>query len=89
MFTIYTKQHCSYCVKAKELMDKEGWKYTEVMLNTNSLVDEVKRIFKEDYGVDIATVPQITKEVDGGDTYIGGYSELVKYYEDILEASVC
>lgn len=27
---IYTKQTCSYCVRAKQLLDKKGVKYTEI-----------------------------------------------------------
>lgn len=52
---IYTKQTCSYCVRAKQLFDKKGVKYTEIA------VDQDQKAFEEmlSRAQGRRTVPQI------------------------------
>lgn len=39
---IYTKKICPYCVRAKDLMDKKGWSYTEIDLDLHP--DKIKEM---------------------------------------------
>lgn len=66
MYKIYTKAGCSYCCKAKSLLETKGLQYEEIP------VDDTARQFLTSIGA--KTVPQIF--VSG--IYIGGYNELVE-----------
>lgn len=72
MFHLITKPDCPYCVKAKQLLDAHDEVYGMHLYSEHPMI--VKLMFK----AGLKTVPQIWK--DG--MYIGGYEELVKWYED-------
>lgn len=64
---IYTKTMCSYCHRAKELLDMKGAQYTEIDLFKDDRYDEmVERSGR-------TTVPQIFIN----DKHVGGYDELL------------
>ncbi|MGL9717844.1 MAG: glutaredoxin 3 [Wolbachia sp.] len=65
---IYIKQHCPFCKRAKELLDKKGVKYEEIDVLTNS--DSFNEI-KSKYNV--KTVPQIFID----NKHIGGCDKLM------------
>ena len=67
MFYVYSLSKCSYCVKAKELLDEAGIEYIEVNLDN----DDEGRQFLRDLGH--STVPQIWDE----SVHIGGYDNLL------------
>jgi glutaredoxin-like protein len=62
---LFTKPGCSYCAKAKQLLDSRGWAYEEVASSPRRL----RAVSGQ------ATTPQVF--VDG--TYIGGTEELEHY----------
>ena len=64
---IYTTRWCSYCVRAKTLLDSRGLLYEEISLDDDSAFRQT--VFDATCGW---TVPQIL--VDGKP--IGGYTEL-------------
>lgn len=67
LYRMVTPDHtCPYGVKAKELLESEGFDIEERLLTTRAETDA----FKEKHGVD--TTPQIF--IDG--ERIGGYDEL-------------
>lgn len=70
---IYSKDGCSFCVKAKHLLQAKSMKFEEFKLGTDITREQM---FKE-LGREVRTIPQIT--IDG--EYIGGYSELRKYFD--------
>ena len=77
-YKIVGRDGCPYCVKAVEDIISNGDVYEEIKIN-----DQVKRNeFYDDnnlVGKD-RTVPQIWKiENDGSETYIGGYTQLLKH----------
>jgi glutaredoxin len=77
MYTIYTKDNCSWCVKAKELMDHLGIQYTEYKLG----VDYTREELREKMGVNESfplTVPQIFVY----SRRIGGFEEFAEYCEE-------
>jgi glutaredoxin 1 len=69
---VYSKDGCSYCVRAKQLLTNKKISYKEYKLGE----DGIDRAFiQEKVGKPISTVPQIF--IDGN--HIGGYTELEKY----------
>ncbi len=65
--TVYTKQNCPFCVRAKRLLDKKGVAYEEVSVEGK---DELRTWLVEKTGQ--MTVPQIF----AGERSLGGFSEL-------------
>lgn len=76
MITIYSKQHCPFCVKAKTLLDIKGIEYTEVK------VDEIAEAKDFLVAEGHRTVPQIYK--DGKLLVEGGYTGLAKQSEEFF-----
>jgi glutaredoxin 3 len=65
--TVYTKQNCPYCVRAKRLLEKKGLTFDEVDVESN---DELRVWLREKTGQ--MTVPQIF----AGDRSLGGFSDI-------------
>ena len=72
--TIYSKQNCTYCSKAKVMLDNLGIEYTEKKFEDFESVDDML----EDIGKKIKTMPQI--KIDN--ELIGGYHQLVEHLDD-------
>lgn len=69
---VYSKDGCSYCVRAKQLLNNKKISFTEFKLGE----DGVDRAYIQNKaGKPVSTVPQIF--IDGN--HIGGYTELEKY----------
>lgn len=79
---LYTKQNCSYCVKAKALLEKLGHDYTTIDVSAGSIDDQVLAREKlidrvvELTGDAPRTMPQII--IDG--KHIGGYKEMANFF---------
>ena len=71
--TIYSKNNCLYCTKAKNLVKNLGLDYTEKRLEEFESVDKML----EDIGKQVRQMPQIKIN----DELIGGYNQLVEYFE--------
>ena len=67
MYTIYTKNNCSYCVKAKELLTGNNLKYLEKNIEAIEYRSELLSKYPE-----AKTVPQIFLD----NICIGGYENL-------------
>ncbi len=61
--TIYTKDYCPFCIKAKSLLTMKKIKFTEINLNENP--DQFDKMLKQSNGA--RTVPQIFND----NNYIG------------------
>tara|TARA_X000000950_G_scaffold133140_1_gene165970 strand:- start:142 stop:411 length:270 start_codon:yes stop_codon:yes gene_type:complete len=72
--TIYSKQNCTYCSKAKVMLDNLGIEYTEKKLEEFKTVDDML----EDIGKKVKTMPQI--KIDG--ELVGGYHQLIEHLDD-------
>tara|TARA_B110000858_G_scaffold198297_1_gene263821 strand:- start:5154 stop:5423 length:270 start_codon:yes stop_codon:yes gene_type:complete len=79
--TIYSKNNCTFCTKAKALLKGLGLKYEEKSLEKDFDSDPVKMI--EDIGKQVRTMPQI--KIDG--KLIGGYNQLVEHFEDTKQVN--
>ena len=73
--TVYSKNNCIFCNKAKSLLKNLGLEYEEKSLEKDFGSDPSKLI--EDIGKNVRTMPQI--KIDG--ELIGGYNQLVEYFE--------
>jgi glutaredoxin 3 len=65
--TVYTKQSCPFCVRAKHLLSKKGVAFEEISVEGK---DELRAWLVEASGQ--RTVPQIF----AGDRPLGGYTDL-------------
>jgi glutaredoxin 3 len=65
--TVYTKQSCPFCVRAKHLLAKKGISFEEISVEGN---DELRVWLVERSGQ--RTVPQVF----AGDRPLGGYTDL-------------
>ena len=74
--TVYTKQNCVYCVKAKALLKGLGLTFTEKSLETDFNSDPIKLI--EDIGKKVRAMPQIKIEGE----LVGGYNQLIEYFNN-------
>jgi glutaredoxin len=74
-YTIYTKDSCIWCVKAKELMKQHHISYEEKKLGVDYTKDDLVKLLGRETNI---TVPQILI----GDRLIGGHDDLVQYMED-------
>ena len=73
--TIYSKNNCVYCTKAKNLVKNLGLEYNE----PEKKLEEFESVEKmlEDIGKQVRQMPQI--KID--DELIGGYNQLVEHFE--------
>jgi len=67
---IYTKTTCPYSTMAKQVLELNGYEFTETVLDD----DDQRTQFYESCGNDVNTVPQIF--VDG--ERIGGFQHLLR-----------
>jgi glutaredoxin len=73
MYTLYTKDNCLYCTKAKNLLTNKRLPFHVIEIGKDMEVETVREMFP-----DVRTVPVITKEVDGKHLLVGGFIELEK-----------
>ncbi|WP_101758326.1 GrxA family glutaredoxin [Oceanicoccus sp. KOV_DT_Chl] len=73
-FTIFGKQSCGFCRRAKEVCDIRGlaYRYVDIEQEKISQADLEKTI-----GKPVSTVPQIFH----GQQYIGGYEALMAFLD--------
>ena len=74
--TIYSKNNCVFCTKAKSLLKNLGLEYEEKSLEKDFGSDPSKLI--EDIGKNVRQMPQI--KIDG--ELVGGYNQLVEYFNE-------
>ena len=66
--TIYTKNYCPYCTRAKALLDRKGVAYTDIDVTFDTALQEemIERSGRR-------TVPQVFI----GDVHVGGSDDLI------------
>ena len=72
-FLIFTKYRCSYCDRAKTLIEQKGYEYESINIEDDNNIDIL--LEKNKYA---RTMPQIFIN----DKLIGGYTDLIKYFEE-------
>ena len=76
MIEIYGTDNCTFCDKAKQLLQKHEKEYTYI--NVTETEDMTAAFFKK--FPDVRTVPQVTLD---DEFHIGGYQELEKWLNHI------
>lgn len=75
--TMWVKWHCPFCVKAKDLLYDQKVSHTiHIMDDRLKELDEIKEKW------DFSTVPIIVVQDDKNDILIGGYTDLVKWFDE-------
>ena len=69
---IWSKYHCTFCEQAKTLLKQKGIDFEERKLGDGWAKEELLEVVPT-----ARTVPQIFID----DIYIGGYTELTKYFQ--------
>jgi len=72
--TIYSKNNCVFCNKAKHLVKSLGLTYEEKKMEEF----DSPQAMLEDIGKQVRTMPQI--KIDG--KLVGGYNQLIEYFAD-------
>ena len=72
--TIYSKNNCTFCNKAKHLVKTLGLTYEEKKMEEF----DSPQAMLEDIGKPVRTMPQI--KID--DKLVGGYNQLIEYFAD-------
>ena len=72
-FLIFTKYRCSYCDRAKTLIEQKGYDYESINIEEDNNIDLLFE--KNKYA---RTMPQIFIN----DKLIGGYTDLVEYFKE-------
>ena len=72
--TIYSKNNCTFCNKAKHLVKTLGLTYEEKKMEEF----DCPQAMLEDIGKPVRTMPQI--KID--DKLVGGYNQLIEYFAD-------
>ena len=79
-FVVYSKDACPYCEQAKALLTRKGREFQELKLERDLTREEVLEAIQY-YGHG-RTMPMIIRHDDNGNTErVGGYQELVKFFE--------
>ena len=73
MFTVYTKQICPYCIRAKALLRELDISYEEI-----DITDTPEVILHLERTSHMRTVPQIF----AGETCLGGYSDILRLHTE-------
>ena len=72
-FLVFTKYRCSYCDRAKTLIEQKGYEHESINIEDDNNIDIL--LEKNKYA---RTMPQIFIN----DKLIGGYTDLIKYFEE-------
>ena len=71
-FTVFERQSCGYCHRAKELLSRKGYNLSWVDIQQEGIT---KADLEKTVGKPVLTVPQVFH----GETHIGGFTELQEY----------
>ena len=78
---IYTKENCPWCVKVKALLTEYGDKFIELHLGVDFKRQDIINLIGPDKK---PTLPQVIIN----DNLIGGYEDLLVYYEDTFRFGI-
>ena len=73
MITIYSREHCTDCDKAKALLEMKEIEYNELKLGVDVTADQLKQLVPG-----AKSVPQILND----NVLIGGFSDLLAYLDN-------
>jgi len=75
-FTVFGRQDCGFCVRAKQLLDMNQKEFRWIDIQEEGIS---KADLEQTIGKPVETVPQIFH----GQEHIGGYTELAEYMQTL------
>ena len=77
-FIVFVRSGCPFCDMAQDLLDKKNKNFKVVNFNSDQtlILEEIKDLY------DWKTVPMIFKREKSDIEFIGGYSDLVEFFEN-------
>jgi glutaredoxin len=85
MFTIYGNSLCFYCKQAVEFCDEKMLDYEYKNIDNDYYMNEFKTKMVELGISHKVTIPQIFVTITKGTFHIGGYDDLVEFYNGMEE----
>ena len=77
IYTLWIKSECPYCIKAQEeLFNRKKFHTLYIMDDKLEELNEVKKLWNQN------TVPLITVQNGDVEVFIGGYTDLVEWFEN-------
>lgn len=73
-FVVYSKDNCSYCLRAKALLQAKGYEFEEIKLGKDIIREEFIAMYPHQ-----RTLPLVLCD----DKRVGGYTELVGFLAEI------
>ena len=74
---MYVKTSCPYCVEAEKLLSDKGQEYSIVPFDTQlEALDHMKWAYSHE------TVPMIFEKDGSNIVFIGGYTDLLEYFNE-------
>lgn len=83
MFTVYTMPNCPDCKNSKDLLERKGFKKNEGYFEKVAGVDFGREELIELIGP-VRTLPQILVKKEQDTYLIGGFANLIKYFNGEL-----
>ena len=79
-YLIYSKGiECPACMKAKEALNENQIDFVEVLISPTFPKEKMVELVLNKTGLTVNTIPQIFMTEDKIESYIGGYTDLVKH----------
>lgn len=82
-FTIYGKDNCQHCTRAKEFAIANGVEYIYLTLGKNYTKEE---LVEQCAPIIPRTVPQIFRETDSSTEYIGGADDFIAFVQKHMKS---
>lgn len=73
---LYSKDNCPFCTNAKKLLDIKNIPYEEIKIGRDITREEFFAVLPH-----AKTVPQIYLTVSGSEFLVGGFTDLVAYFD--------
>ncbi len=81
-YHVYAKARCPWCAKAINLLHEMGYEFVLTLVDSS---EEFYHVVKKKY--EWQTVPMVVEvDINGEETFIGGYSDMEEYFADYLNA---
>ena len=80
-FTVYSKDQCAYCTRAKALLETHGLTFDEIKLGRDIERDALIEAIQY-YGHGMTMPMVIVEDEHGNKERVGGYEELSNYLKE-------
>ena len=78
MFTIYSRPGCGYCDAAKDLLQRRGLQFTELVLDAGQRKEEGVQYYTKAQLLEKAPGAKTVPQIFHNQKHIGGFTELTE-----------